>query len=222
MAMRALFFGAIVFGWMVAMSAHLQAQTRDTLPPLQVPPNDTVRLLGAADTLAVADTMLPPAEPRTWVGKFFKKDYPNPKKALFLSLALPGAGQIYNRKWWKVPLVYGALGGLGYVEYNNLTEYRRWRDNYVRKVDDDLTNDPTETPFNRLDATTLRTNRDIARRNLELSSLLLGLGYLLNAADAFVDAHLLRFDMSDDLSVRPQPQMTPLGPAVGIAWTIHF
>jgi Family of unknown function (DUF5683) len=175
------------------------------------------------DTAIVVTDTFPTEKKRNFIGRFFKNDYPNPRKALFFSLVLPGAGQIYNKRWWKVPIVYAALGGCAFVEINNINQYRLWRDNYRLKVDGDTTNDPTEQPFARLDATTMRKNRDIARRNLEQSSLVLGFALLLNATDAFVDAHLGRFDVSEDLSLRPHIQTVPgfgAAPGLSLAFTL--
>lgn len=144
---------------------------------------------------------------RTWRGttNFIRKDYPNPRKAMFMSLILPGAGQAYNRAWWKLPLVYGGLGGMIWLENNNLQAYRELKSAYFNKVNDL----PVESPYDRLDATSIRFRRDAARKNLELSSVLLGLSYLLVTAEAFVDAHLNQFDVSDDLSLEFKPASLP-------------
>jgi Family of unknown function (DUF5683) len=153
---------------------------------------------------------------RTPLRNFFTKNYPNPRKAALFSLLLPGAGQAYNRKYWKIPLVYGLLGGLGYLEYNNIVQFREIRDTYRARVDEnpDTVPNPKYEPWS--DAT-LKSNRDIAQRNLEVSSLILAGGYLLSVADAFVDAHLSTFDVSDDLSLKIKPQIIP---APGLAFGI--
>lgn len=144
---------------------------------------------------------------RVWRGAthFIRKDYPNPRKAMFMSLILPGAGQAYNRAWWKLPLVYGGLGGMIWLETNNLQAYRTLKTAYFNKVNDL----PVESPYDRLDATSLKFRRDTARKNLELSSIFLGLSYLLVTAEAFVDAHLNQFDVSDDLSLEFKPASLP-------------
>jgi hypothetical protein len=180
-----------------------------------------------ADTLRfVGDTLLPTeaASPGRWK-TYWNRDYPNPRKALILSFALPGAGQIYNRKWWKVPIVYGALGALTWVEINNIREYRALRDNYLLLVDGDDNTNPTEAPYIFLDATQTKYYRDVYRRYVEQSSLALGLAYILAATDAFVDAHLASFDVSDDLSLRvtPRTQAVPgMGPAFGVGLTLDL
>lgn len=154
-----------------------------------------------------------------FVRRFFTNKYPNPRKAAFLSMALPGAGQAYNKSWWKLPIVYGALGGMVWVEVDNIKQYRKLRDNYKILVDGDENTNPTESPYDRIDATTMKKYRDQWRRYVEQTSLGLGLVYLLVAADAFVDAHLHSFDVSDDLSLRvvPKAQTLPIGgPVFGV------
>lgn len=159
-----------------------------------------------------------------FITRFLKKDYPNPKKALYMSLILPGSGQAYNRKWWKIPIVYGALGGLTWLEINNANAFRTLKYNYKALVDEDpLT--VVEPEFQGRDAQTLKSARDVARKNLEQSSLLLGLGYLLSVSDAFVDAHLATFDVSEDLSLKICPKSIPtpaFGPAFGIGLAISY
>ena len=147
---------------------------------------------------------------------FLAKNYPDPKKALLLSFILPGSGQIYNKKWWKLPIVYGALGTMLYIEFFNINQYTALRDNYRFLVDDDPNTNPTEEPYTSLDANSMKFYRDESRRSLEQSSLFLGLTYILVATDAFVDAHLSTFDVSDDLSLRPTAIPTATGqPAFG-------
>lgn len=192
----------------------LQAQVRDTL---RLAPD-------TSGVTAVSDTAQQAEKPGL-VKRFFSKDYPNPKKAVILSFIFPGAGQAYNKKWWKLPIVYGALGGVLYVELNNLGEYRRLRDNYKLLVDGDNTTNPTESPYIYLDATSMKQYRDQWRRYVEQSSLVLGLAYILTATEAFVDAHLSRFDVSDDLSLRLSPKAQPLpglGISIGIGVTLQF
>lgn len=184
--MRLLFFLGI-FG-----AAVLRAQE----------PAAPVREDFASDTL-VFDTVA--AHKGPWK-RFWSDNYPNPKKALLLSFVLPGAGQAYNKKWWKIPIVYGALGALTWLQTDNIRQYRALRDNYKFLVDGDPNTNPTEEPYVFLDATRMRFYRDQYRRYVELSSVGLGLAYVLAATDAFVDAHLGSFDVGDDLSLRLRPR----------------
>jgi len=179
-----------------------------------------------ADTTVIAQTPDSAGTTRKpfFITRFFKKDYPNPKKALYMSLILPGSGQAYNRKWWKIPIVYGTLGGLTWLEINNVNAFKTLKYNYKALVDDDpLT--IVDEQFAGRDAQTMKSARDIARKNLEQSSLLLGLGYLLSVSDAFVDAHLATFDVSEDLSLKICPKSIPtpaFGPAFGVGLAISY
>lgn len=171
------------------------------------------------DTSTVSPINRPSLLQRTFGG------YPNPRTAVVLSLALPGAGQLYNKKWWKVPIVYGVLGALVYSEVINVQQYRALRDNYKWLVDDDPNTAPTEPPYNQLDATSLRRYRDQWRRYVELNAIGIGIAYFLTAADAFVDAHLARFDVGETLGwqLRPSIQPGPGGvPAVGLGVSVRL
>jgi hypothetical protein len=154
---------------------------------------------GAPDTTGVL-----PDRPRGAVGRWFSRDYPDPGKAALFSAILPGAGQVYNRKWWKLPLVYGVLGGLVYWEVDNVRTYRELRDNYRAMVDEDPATLP-DPAYVGVSTASLKGERDNFRKYVELTALALGLAYLLNITDAFVDAHLARFDVGDDLSLRVLP-----------------
>jgi Family of unknown function (DUF5683) len=217
-------------------ACSLQAQVPDSVQaPIPSMPLDS--LIRAATTIAVdslpSDTLRIDSMERVGpvrryvfrpVGRFFRSDYPNPRKAALLGLVIPGGGQAYNQKWWKIPIVYAALGGVGYVQYNNVTQFRYYRDNYIFRVDgDSLTiSDPR---LIRLDDRTLKANRDIARQNLEYSSVILGLTVLLSVTDAFVDAHMRNFDVSDDLSLQFRPKIqdaVPGGPAFGIGIALQI
>ncbi|MFZ4635086.1 MAG: DUF5683 domain-containing protein [Saprospiraceae bacterium] len=158
-----------------------------------------------------ADSVPPPPTPLT-----VESDWPNPKKAVLWGI-IPGGGQVYNRDWWKLPIVYGGLGVLTWVFIDNRSEYRRLRDNYALQVDGDPTTNPSESPYNMIDQVSMKQYRDQWRRYTELSGLFLGLGYFFSIGEAFVDAHLGTFDVGDDLSFRPRVVPSAGGiPALGI------
>ncbi|MCB0543322.1 MAG: hypothetical protein H6565_13520 [Lewinellaceae bacterium] len=184
-------------------------------------------LLVLPDTLATVGIQPDSAQRphRFFLTRYFTDGYPRPGRAALLSLILPGTGQIYNKKWWKLPIVYGALGGMLWVEIDNIRQYRALRDNYKLLVDGDPDTNPTEAPYDRIDATSMKSYRDQWRRYVELSSLGLGLVYLLQVTDAFVDAHLNSFDVSDDLSLRFRPKLDRapgLGPTFGVGLSLQF
>lgn len=180
---------------------------------------DTIPTVGVPDSSVVI-----PERPKGRRDGFFSKNYPDPGKAGILSLVLPGAGQIYNRKWWKLPIVYGVLGGLTFWEIDNVRTYREYRDNYKWIVDGDATTEPIPK-YAGVDKDNLRAARDDFRKYVEQTGLALGLAYLLTAADAFVDAHLQRFDVSDDLSLQLRPRVRSgpdAGPVLGLALELQL
>lgn len=200
----------------VLLTAVIQAQEPVVLP------SDSLIVL--PDSLAVAADSNS-VQPKTgFLRGFFTDGYPNPRKAAFLSLAIPGAGQAYNRRWWKVPIVYATLGGLVWLEVTNVRQYREYRDNYRLLADGDPDTNPTDPKYQNVDATNLKYVRDVYRKYVDQSSLALGLAYLLTATDAFVDAHLRTFDTSDDLTLRfrPNVQSSGMGPAFGLALQIDL
>ncbi len=185
---------------------------------------DSVQVVPDSLLTARPDSFVP-GESTSPFTRFFKKDYPNPRRAALLSFVFPGGGQMYNQKWWKVPIVYGALGAALYFEIDNIKEYRALRDNYKLLVDGDPNTNPTEPPYNRIDATSMKTYRDQWRRYVEMSSLVLGLAYLLQVTDAYVDAHLKNFNVSDDLSLRFKPTLESVpgfGATFGAGVSLQF
>ena len=127
----------------------------------------------------------------------------SPKKAARLSLVCPGLGQIYNRKYWKLPIVYGALGTTVAIFLMNNVKYKKYQKAYLYTTD----NDPnTIDEFGgRVTPEVLRVQRESYRRNRDLSGFVFVILYSLTAVDAFVDAHLANFTVSDNLSMRISP-----------------
>ncbi len=123
----------------------------------------------------------------------------SPSRAAFYSAVLPGLGQAYNGKYWKIPIVYAAIGTGIYFYIDNNKQYNRVRDAYKRRLagfSDDEFQD-------RLTDDGLREAQKSYRRNKELSLLVTFGLYALNIIDANVDAHLLQYNINDDLSLRP-------------------
>ena len=117
----------------------------------------------------------------------------DPNRAMFYSLFLPGLGQAYNKKYFKIPVVYGVLGGVSYWIWFNTQNYREASQNY--------TDDPSTINERYLRAW---------RRSLELSYISLAAAHALQVLDAYVDAHLFYWDVSPDLTVRVEPSVSPL------------
>jgi len=134
----------------------------------------------------------------------------SPRRATIYSAVLPGLGQIYNRKYWKVPLVVGGFATLGYfINFNN-NEYTIYKQAYSDIIDNDpYTNSYLKLKVNpnllrpdRISNFTdaLRAQKDYWRRNRDLVVIGTAVFYALNIIDASVDAHFFNFDISDDLS----------------------
>jgi len=152
-----------------------------------------------------------------------------PKKATLLALMLPGAGQVYNRRWWKLPLVYGGLGGVGYGLFFYQTRYKE----YVNGKDQYLNSNP-RIAFGDLSGDNVSQETSIDniqrgivfyRRNRDTFIAYTALVYGITVLDALVDAHLRDFDISDDLSLRVQPALLPtqsIAPGAGLALTLQL
>lgn len=111
----------------------------------------------------------------------------SPHKASIYSAALPGLGQIYNRKYWKVPIVYAGIGAFSYAGILNRSEYREAREAFVYVSNNETY--PTDNKYIKYQPNDIISIRDYYRRNMEVSFLLLGVWYALNIIDATVDAH---------------------------------
>lgn len=170
-----------------------------------------IALLFIAPLVKAQDTLIPVISKSTadtlvsTQNDTLKKKH-SPKKAAIMSAALPGLGQIYNRKYWKLPIIYGGLGTLGYLITFNSVQYSLYRKAYLAKIDDDpLTID--EYPFASEDGLLQRLNQHRRTRDMLIAGAVLV--YALNIIDASVDAHLFEFDVSDDLSLRVEPIINP-------------
>jgi len=156
-----------------------------------------------------------------------KKRY---RRATLYSAILPGAGQVYNKKYWKVPLVYSSLAIPVYFYFSNKTIYQEAQYALVvtinRSPPDSLDKvQPYLRPFVKAgDVNGLITGRDEARKNQDYSALFFILFYALNIVDATVDAHLKGFNVSSNLSFEVKPAILPgepLSPGMTIAFNVH-
>ncbi len=140
------------------------------------------------------------------------------KKATIRSAIIPGWGQIYNKKYWKLPFVYGALGTTAGIFIYNVKTYRLLRAAYINLLDGDVTNNGTIDPrFKNLDANAVRSYRNSFRQNVDYSVLFFILFWGLNVVDATVDAHLKAFDVNDNLSLQIKPGISPITGTTGIS-----
>ena len=130
-----------------------------------------------------------------------KAIYSEARKASIMSAIVPGLGQGYNRKYWKIPLIYGAMGGFAYVFASNNSEYRYYRKNLIAYYDNDSTT--KNTSF--YEGQQLKTQKDYYKKLRDIGIIGMGIVYLLNIVDANVDAHLKTFDVSDDIGMQLDP-----------------
>ncbi len=143
----------------------------------------------------------------------------SPKKATILSAIVPGAGQIYNKKFWKLPIVYGGIGLSVYYLDDNLKTLNYYKKN-LQAIQDDDPNTVNETEF---DAGTLNDAIDQRKNWRDLSYIAIGAIYALQIIDANVDAHLFYFDVNEDLSLTVLPYMDPsTGPKGGLYLSLNF
>lgn len=154
------------------------------------------------------DTLAPEPDPYPNFSHRFSKDpapvIHSPMKATMLSAALPGLGQMYNGKYWKVPIIYAGFGTLFYfINFNN-TYYQDFRSAYRARMDGNPNTVPDEK-FAFYSNDELNRGMNYYRRNLEISYILTAVLYILNVLDATVDAHLLGFDIGEDLTMNFSP-----------------
>ncbi len=153
------------------------------------------------------------------------KFLPVPKKALIYSI-IPGGGQIYNRKLWyiKLPLVYGAFIGSGLAIQYNSSYYSYFKKNHYNKLNN-IELDASKVPnISFLSTDVLRQYRDSFYKSAQQSYVVFALVYILSAAEAFTTAHLMNFDVSEDLSFKLKPSFEnlPIGNAFGIGIQASF
>ena len=192
-------------------------------------PADTSALKAIADSASISSR----------AAKKVKKQFkPDPARALWLSLVLPGAGQIYNRKYWKLPFVYGGFLGCTYALMWNQQMYKDYSQAYLDIMD----NDPNTKSYNEMlppgyDITgreeqyknIFKNKKNFYRRYRDLSAFCFIGVYLLSVIDAYVDAQLSEFDISPDLSMRVSPAVIGSSPfdgnkgkAVGLGCCLNF
>lgn len=141
-----------------------------------------------------------------------------PARAAFYSAVLPGLGQAYNKKYWKIPIVYAGLGIGIYFYINNNNEYNRYRDAYKRRLagfeDDEF--------FGTVSTDGLQDAQKTYGRNREISLLVTIAIYALNIVDANVDAHLLQYNVDDNLSFKPHYRINEFDNTGDLGLTLNY
>ncbi len=154
--------------------------------------------------------------------------YHSPHKASIYSAVFPGLGQIYNRKYWKLPLLYGGIGGLGYAIHFNSKYYNIYRSayrdflirdpgnmSYVELIPPGLSVDDVHTVYAQWFQRALENKKRYYKRYRDMSYIGMAALYFINIIDASIDAHFYNFDISDDLSFRVEPTFLQPNPDTG-------
>ena len=178
--------------------------------------NESMAEGGMRDTLAVVDSLLMASTVDLDVNRIKKRFVPDPKTAMWLAIVFPGGGQIYNHKYWKLPIIYGGFLGCAYAMNWNNTMYSDYSQAYIDIMDDDPNTKSYEDflPIG-YDAnankdrlkTLFKRKKDYYRRYRDLSIFCVIGVYALSIIDAYVDAELSSFDISKDLSMRVRPSV---------------
>lgn len=226
-----------------SVGSHIKAQSPVEIPDDRQPLSPDSVVYADAEVLVKAHEVsdsIPPTEVRA-------DDYPygldgkipfnpSPQRAVWLSALCPGLGQIYNRRYWKLPIVVGGFMGLGYATNWNNNQYQ----DYVQGYRDLMDSDPNTKSYldffpptvneNDLDTEwlkrTFKSRRDYFRRNRDLCIICLVALYLVCMVDAYIDASMAHFDITPDLSLDMTPtlmvQPATRKPALGINWAFTF
>lgn len=175
---------------------------------------DTSGKLPNADTVfatmkTLASDTLPP------IKKLFE---PNAKKAGMYASIFPGLGQVYNRQYWKIPIVYAILGTAGYFIGYNYNRYSKYREAYIYAIDGDPATFSQE--YGLYDGQQLQRLQSSAKKDLDVLVLLTSVGYALQIMDAVASAHLRNFDVSRDISMQVKPLLQ--SNFVGVGLVMNF
>jgi Family of unknown function (DUF5683) len=149
----------------------------------------------------------------------------NPRIAMYRSAILPGWGQYTNKKYWKIPIVYAALGITTVVFFHNVKQYKEARNAYINAIDNDPTNDyliPQPYFSVKDNPERIKNFRNQVRQNVDYSVLFFILFWGLNVVDATVDANLKTFDVSDDLGLNLRAGYSPLAKTNGLSLVLNI
>ena len=211
----------LALSFLVLLPFHAEAQQEDLAVMDSIAKGDAKALLGDSLNVVEDSTSLVVKKKQRKMKE--KRDWntwkPNPQRALWLALVLPGAGQIYNRKFWKLPIIYGGFLGCIYaLTWNNMM-YKDYSQAYLDIMDDDpgtasynkfLHLGNTITPENEERYKEIfRSRKDKYRRWRDMSFFVILGVYAISVIDAYVDAELSVFDISNDLSLTIEPAVIP-------------
>lgn len=149
--------------------------------------------------------------------KSYDIDPLTPAKAAFYSAILPGLGQAYNKKYWKIPIVYGAIGVSLYYYIDSSKKYNQYRDAYKRRLEGFY-----DDEFSYLDDARLISAQKFYQRNKDMSALFVVGFYVLNIIDANVDAALIQFNVNENLSVKPDIYLNDVTSKANLSLTLNY
>ncbi|PWE01052.1 DUF5683 domain-containing protein [Marinilabilia rubra] len=219
---------AVLFILYMAGTSSLQAQIKQGV-------DTTIVSQSTTDSISITEG--------TTVEEAFKQKEEekihSPHKATFYSAILPGLGQAYNKKYWKIPILYAGIGALGYAIHFNSTNYTKYKNayrdflirdpgnkSYEKVIPVNLTVEDVEGQYADWFQQALENKREYYRRYRDLSYIGMAAVYLLNMIDATVDAHFYNFDVSDDLSMNIRPAVLEPDPfsgnKIGIQLSLNF
>jgi len=182
---------------------------------------DTLHQVKGTPSAQVDTTNIPAAKVMTHADSVAAKlilFQPIPKKSGLYSAILPGLGQLYNRQYWKIPVIYAGIAVAGYFFIDNINNYQDYRKAYVGRLN--TTAVPTDKYVGIYTTSQLQQLQDDYNRYLDLTVLFAGLGYAVQILDAITFAHLKNFDISRDISMRLKPVVLPTGLGMGIVFSI--
>jgi len=220
---RLLYILVILSGWTYAQTNSInngdsvQMSIQSTADRFKTESKDTLVVLQNQQEVIIGDTIAPSPE-GTWDDGW----RPNPMRAVWMGALLPGLGQIYNRSYWKLPIVYGAFMGCAYAIVWNGHMYTDYKQAYIDiMTDEELSTDPNRS-YNKIlpkgytiekmggretYTQTLNNKQNLYRRYRDFGIAAAVVVYALSLVDAFVDAQLFDFDISPDLSMNLSPQI---------------
>jgi len=224
MAVRLLSFAIVLLFILLPGSVTYAQQKEDTVIAKSNDGDTPVALKDSAgkkkDTTVIAKKMRKgglTAKDDSVINKY------NPTGATIRSAIIPGWGQFYNKKYWKIPIVYAALGITAGVFFYNVKEYKLLRQAVIYRLDGIPSNDTLVAPELRLLSTpSLQAYRNEFRQNVDYSVLVFLLFWGLNVVDATVDAHLKTFDVSPNISMKIQPNLNYLSGSPGVSLVFFF
>ena len=146
-----------------------------------------------------------------------------PRVATLRSALIPGWGQAYNKKYWKIPIIYGALGTTAGIFFYNLKTYKILRQTYIYLTTDTANRNKIDPQYVGFSPESIRKGRNSFRQNIDYSVLFFIGFWAINVVDATVDAHLKSFDVNDNISFKVKPGFNLLtrSPTVGLAFNFH-